>query len=114
MGAWGEQPKQNDSTGDLFDDVTAHAAYSVNKLFKKTKNVATDDRWTRLGVLQKVVEGMPAIIGDLHDTLKYAAHVDIELVLEDERWIAEWRTPKKTVAALKRFRARLERELLKL
>lgn len=114
MGAWGEQPKDNDGTGDLFDVVKAHAARGVQRLFKKEKGLCPHERWERLGVLQETLDGMPAIVGNLQDVMKQALYVDVEALLEDEEWLNEWRSPKKVVAALNALGKRLGRELDKL
>jgi hypothetical protein len=114
MAAWGEQPKQNDSTGDLSAVVRASAAHGVKRLFKRRKRpLDAYGLWARLGVLQEVLDGMPAVIGHLQEEMKMAVDNDIYVLLEDDQWLSGWVSPKKTTASLK-FRKRLERELRKL
>lgn len=91
MGAWGSEPKDNDGTGDKFDAVIAAAAREVHKLFRKSR-LDADERWERLGVLQDVVERMPAVIDRLQDPFKIGRS-DVDILLEDEEFLARWKSP---------------------
>lgn len=115
MGAWSHEPKDNDGSGDLFDRVEIAAAAEVCKLFRARRRKADpDDRWERLGVLQKTVEGMPAVVGRLQDVMKHATRDDIPALLADEEWLRQWRKPDETRRSLRKFDKKLERLLEKM
>jgi hypothetical protein len=112
MGAWGSQPKDNDTSGDQFDDVASAAAKAVNKLFRSDR-AGTYARWERLGTLQLVTEQMPAVVPYLQDAFKVAA-LDVVAILSDEDWFASWKQPSETKSALRAFGKAIGRVLAKM
>jgi hypothetical protein len=102
MGAWGYEPKGNDSSGDLFDDVPVGSAKAMDKIYR-ARRIDSWKRWERLGALQMFIEGLPAAIRFLNASTFYEAEDDIVALLGDDRWLADWKLPSEVVANLKKF-----------
>jgi hypothetical protein len=84
------QPKDNDGSGDLFDDIPAPSAKAMDKLFRVRRRDA-HERWERLGALQMFIEGLPAALSYLSSATIHQAEEDAEILLADEEWLAEWK-----------------------
>lgn len=113
MGAWGYQPKDNDGSGDLFDEVTSAGAAAVDKIYRK-KVKYPSDLWERLGVLQLTIEQMPGVVDRLQDVLKVAVRNDIPTLLASAEWLSEWNDPSGARRSLQAFEKKLEAILAKM
>jgi len=112
MGAWGHQPKDNDTSEDDFANVAAAAGNALDKFFRRSRPDAFE-RWERLGVLQLAMEGMPIVIAGAQDACKVARD-DIEELRKDKKWIASWKEPAKVTAALTAMARKIDAALEKM
>lgn len=90
MGAWGMQPKDNDSSGDLFDNIPIASAKAMDKLYR-ARRPDPHDRWARLGALQMFIEGLPAAVPFLDSSTLRGAENDVDVLLDADEWLEEWR-----------------------
>jgi len=107
MGTWGYEPKDNDGTWDYLHDLDAPIAKTLRKCFKKKINGrwAASDRWSRVGLVQILLERGFAVPLDVYKQVLE----DLDLCANDKEWLTSWNDSKRTARVIKFMRAALVR-----
>lgn len=113
MGAWGDSPKDNDGSADLFDAVCRKSATEIEKKFFSVKPRDSSDQWDRVGLIQYVIEEMPGCVRYLQDVLKTAVG-DLDDIIQDKDFLNQWRDPSSTRKHALKLRRQIENILSKM
>ena len=107
MGYWGHEPKDGDQPLDKFSTKVGVPVLKSLAEYGREKLSATDEMWTRVGVVQIALEaGLPVPWQLTKTVIK-----DIERLLADDRFLATWDDPDQLVGHAEDFQGLL-RDLL--
>ena len=102
MGAWGEEPKDNDATWDLW----GLCCDAINVVVQAQLGTMTDVQgdFEQAGLIQLLLEkGVP-----VRWELVEIAAKHLRAALTDKKWIARWRSPKSAARQIVKVAAAME------
>jgi hypothetical protein len=105
MGAWGEEPKDNDSVCDLW----GYCCDAINAVVRVRWGGDTQARFERAGLIQLLLEKGVHV----RYLLVVQAVADLRETLADEQWLAGWKSPKSAAKTITRIADAMEMILTK-
>ena len=100
MGAWGEEPKDNDTTWDLW----GYCCEAINAVAGARWCGDTQGRFEQAGLVQLLLEKGVHV----RYMLVVQAVADLREALADEKWMARWKSPKTAAKTITRIADAME------
>lgn len=111
MGAWGNAPKDNDSSEDRYDRVLRKVMDLIYDGLRGGRMYDSHDRWEKLGYIQLIIERMPGAVSQ--DLLKSGQDY-CWAILEDDAFFEDWKESAKVRAATRSLLKKIENLLSKM
>jgi hypothetical protein len=106
MGAWGEEPYDNDTAGDWFDD-TMDKMKIAKRVEKALKSKWENEQRAAAYLLEQLGRVYIYPIDHLERHLAMAS-VRMQQILDDKEWIGDWKNPRAIRASLRKQIKHLE------